>query len=81
MLSCLWTDDQPTCDIKKGYVFDYAVSDTITLGIPRVTKDKIGKYTCQIKNMKVEDMEFCELSGRQPFCFVIEISAHISRQI
>lgn len=62
-------------------MFDFTVSDTIILRIPRVTKDQIGKYTCQFTGSKAEDLEYCELSGRQPFCFVIEISVHISRQI
>ncbi|KAK7459733.1 hypothetical protein BaRGS_00038941, partial [Batillaria attramentaria] len=68
-LKCVWLNmssaSRLKCISKDGYTFSN-VSNTIVLGIPTVTEEFSGKYTCQAVRTSAQDISPCFLE-RPPF--------------
>ncbi|KAK7105567.1 hypothetical protein V1264_016931 [Littorina saxatilis] len=49
VLQCQWIFPlKPDCMVDSKYRFDYVVNDSVTIGIPHVTEEVAGNYSCQL---------------------------------
>jgi hypothetical protein len=46
-LSCAWRDLEPVCNVENRIVFDYNVTDKVSLGT-LATREFAGQYICQL---------------------------------
>ncbi|XP_025114446.1 uncharacterized protein LOC112576305 [Pomacea canaliculata] len=62
VMECSWVDEQRSCTVENGYQFDNKVSPYLTLGIPEITKEKEGNYSCWHSGSDNNQQKTCFLS-------------------
>ncbi|PVD22581.1 hypothetical protein C0Q70_18398 [Pomacea canaliculata] len=62
ILDCYWLSGKRECHIMlPGYSFNGTISHSLTLEIPRVSTEHMGKYACKLSSMDPDNIKPCEL--------------------
>ncbi|XP_025111890.1 uncharacterized protein LOC112574800 isoform X2 [Pomacea canaliculata] len=62
ILDCYWLSGKRECRIMlPGYSFNGTISHSLTLEIPRVSTEHMGKYACKLSSMDPDNIKPCEL--------------------